>query len=250
MRPAIVRIAALLRMELVGVGAALTRWGLVVLALAAATAWFGAAGHGIGDIHTIIFNALFCVSGLLVSTGSFDCFSDKARKVEYLRLPARPWEKLASKFIVVVPLYLAALFGGYWLVSIAIDTAFAAVGFNGIQHFDPFAAGSTTLVPVFLAIQGLLVLGAIVFDRHALARTLAVMAAVLVLGALSGWILLRLGYPDHFAGWRLVEKIHFHTDSNWFAGKVLPTLLHAAFFYLLPVLAWLAAGIALQKKAV
>ncbi len=250
MRPAIMRIAALLRMELVGVGATLAHWGLVVLVLAAATAWFGAAGHGIGTIHTVIFNVLLCCSGLLVSTGAFDCFSDKARKVDYLLLPARPWEKLASRFIVVVPLYLLALFAGYWLISIAIDTAFAAIGFDGIDHFDPFGAGSTAVLPVFLAIQGLLVLGAIVFDRQALPRTLALIAAVLVLGALAAWIVLRLGYPDHFSGWRLVEKIHFHTDSSWVTGHGLPMLLHAAFFYLLPVLAWLAAGIALQKKAV
>ncbi len=246
----ITRIAALLRLETHGLGRRLLRWGLAVFALAMAAAWIGAARLGVGGVHTLIFDALLCVSGLVVSAGSFACFSDKARRIEYLALPAHPWEKLASKFILLVPLYLLVLFGGYFLIAILIDSLFAAFGLVAIDRFEPFASDALVLVPIFLALQGLWVLGAIVFNQHALARILAAMAAVLVAGALLAYAGLRVGYADHFDGWRLVQKIRFDTSTNWWLGALLPSLLHAAFFYLLPVSGWIAAGIALKKKAV
>jgi hypothetical protein len=221
---------------------------LAILPLVAMLAWFGAVQHGMAAIHAVIFNGLLALGGTLVASSAFWQFRETSSKRIWLALPARTIEKLASKFLLVVPIYLVALYAGYALIAAAVDGLFALSGFHAIDRFEPFAPGQLALVQVYLAAHGVLVLGAAVFDRHPLARTLAVLAALAGGVFVIGYVVLRIAYPDHFDGWQLVEKIRFDTGANPATGRLLPEAMHAAFFFLLPVSMWVAAFFVLKRK--
>lgn len=221
---------------------------LAVLPMAALVAWFGAVQHGVIAIHGVIFNGLLAMSGMLVASAAFWQFRVPSNKRLWLALPARTIEKLASKFLLVVPIYLVALYTGYALIAAAIDGLFALSGFHAIDRFAPFAPGQLVLVQVYLAAHGVLVLGAAVFDRHPLPRTLAVMAGLAGSVFIIVYAALRIAYPEHFDGWQLIEKIRFDTGGNSAAGRLLPEALHAAFFYLLPASMWVSTYFVLKRK--
>ena len=223
-------------------------WPLAILAITTLAAWLVGVRQRVDDIHIVIFDALFCISAVWVCTGCFPSFSNKPDKQAWLALPASTLEKLAGKFVLVVPLYLVALYAGYGLLAAIVNAGFAMLGVTTLADFNPLGPEALTLLPVFLAMHGILVLGAIRFDRFALPRTLLTLALLGLVAAVVLMVVAHLIFPEHFSGWRLVSKIRLDTRGSFMLGEAIPALAAVLFYWLLPIGSWMTAWSMLTRK--
>lgn len=242
------RVLRLVLIDLRQIRRAMLAWPLAILAISALVTWLIGVRQQVADVHVVIFDALFCISAAWVCTGCFREFSNKPDKQAWLALPASTLERLAGKFIMVVPLYLVALYAGYGLVAAAVNSAFAMLGVTTLADFNPLGPAALTLLPVFLAVHGILVVGAVRFDRLALPKTLLVLALVGLVAAGLVMAVAHLVFPEHFSGWRLVSKIRLDTRGSFILGELIPVTAKALFYWVLPIGSWIAAGRMLARK--
>lgn len=143
---------------------------LVVLALLPFTfANTGAAYLG------ILYIGCFVITSL-----AFKDLHDRDKAHTYLLLPCSHLEKFISKWFLTSIAYIVAtliLFYGFLFLSAAINKAMYG---GGIYILGPIQPGFITSMTKYVALQSIILLGATIFKRNVLLKTILVVAGVLL----------------------------------------------------------------------
>ena len=199
--------------------------------------------QGSGAPFALIWYGIFLLGiGYFASSNVISELSTAEGRQAYLTLPASDTEKWLSAWLFSGPIFLIVFTLLYGLVTVLVN-ALLGIWAAPKLAFDPFGDGALHLMQIYLlGINPVALLGGIVFNRFAFAKTAGIAAAVSVAFGLLTMLTVRIIYNDHFTGFftPVGDGPNVHVDnpfeasgigSAWVTIAVATTLLLAASYF-------------------
>lgn len=169
------------------------------------------------EFHYIWFGIILIGGGAFFTSLAYTQLGTKPTRLFYLNLPASALEKFSAKWLVTAIIYPIVIWGLYLLFSWLVNKIH--IGYTDGKPFTMLPAfGKTTwiLMKIYLVVQSIFLLGAIVFHRYAIFKTafsMLILGAFLVLATYIGF---RIIFPEMFVGWSAPEpptSVYNFTDA-------------------------------------
>lgn len=169
------------------------------------------------EFHYIWFAIVLIGGGSFFTSLAYTQFGTKPTRLFYLNLPASILEKFSAKWFVTAIIYPIVIWGLYLVFSWLVNKIH--IGYTDGKPFTTLPAFGTitwTFIKIYLVVQSIVLLGAVVFHRYAIFKTafsILVLQAFLVLFV---YICSRIIFPEMFVGWSAPEspdRVYSFTDT-------------------------------------
>ncbi len=201
-----------------------------------------AAEGGEPSFFIKIYNLALIVAGFIWAASSLPENKTPDGRQSFLTLPASDAEKWLGTYLYSGPAFFVVYTLGYLILTLVTGLVLAVFQLGVPPAFNPFSAEmGEGIATYFLIVQPIGMLGAIVFDKSASAKTVG--AALLVQAALAfiGLLVFRIVFHEYFSGFFTVDADSFNfegdgininlEDYGWWAGAALGLyLLTVAYF--------------------
>lgn len=194
-----------------------------IILLIIAVIFLGIAGNGLGwaynrekGFNEFAYPFYLLVAGFILTSLSFTEMNRPDSKLFYLTLPSSTLEKFISRWLITGLGFATGFTLIYW-VSIAFAKSLGITIFDfDIGDFNFFQRENLLVFQIYLAIQTIVLLGAIYFRKYAIFKT--ILSTVLVVGliAVTSLLIFRLVMYDMFDG-----LYHFSPYME-IDGKMMP----------------------------
>ncbi|MBR9921081.1 MAG: hypothetical protein GYB31_09595 [Bacteroidetes bacterium] len=200
------------------------------------------------EYHMIWFGLNLLIGGFLFSSYAFNNMSTDAGKQFYLSLPASNLEKFLSKYLITAILFPLVLWLSYWLFSRVADTLFFERKGLEMLSFELFGYTTWLVIKIYFVLQGIFLLGSIVFIKLAIVKIS--LATSLYLGSIAGiaclFALMLFGQNVFTEGPPFEPGEGFKT----FLETDFVTIVKVLFWGILPALTVVLAFLKLKEKEV
>jgi len=204
----------------------------------------GFQDHEFLNIYYIWYPIFLLIGGFIFTSYAFSQLDDKPGAHHYLTLPASTLEKFVSKWLITSVGFAFAYTVAFWLAATIINMISQAVynatpySFSFFNSFDGFETETPFLfVKIYLAVQTLYLVGAIIFRKYVVFKTPLAILAITLAFALVITIIGRVVLWDWFDGWMEIERFNLRpneTLENFFDGK-FENLGWFSLWFLLPL---------------
>jgi hypothetical protein len=150
-------------------------------------------------IHEVLFGIFLVAGGLIFTSMAFQDMHHPLERYQYLMLPCSNLERFLSRYLLTGPLlilYVVIVFSGMdWIANLLTDA------WKGAREplFSPFSTSALVLMRVYLGVHIVMLTGAICFRSYSLIKTVLSLLLLLVGFAATGYVSLRIFYPDAFS---------------------------------------------------
>lgn len=206
------------------------------------------------DFHYVWFGILLLGGGALFSSVAFSRLTTKPARLFYLNLPASTYEKFASKWLITAILYPLVMWTVYLLFAWFINKVHFAYTQTPFTPLPAFGIITWLFIKIYLVAQTVFLLGAVIFHRYAIFKTIFSLLVLEITLAFFGYICLRILFPDMFEGWIAPgppDRMYEFTDSfKTFVDTQLVGMLKKLFWLMLGPLMLLIGFFKLKEKEV
>jgi len=206
------------------------------------TAFDEGSQAGNPPFYLIWYGIFICIIGFIGTTKAIPEFTSSDGRQSFLTLPASNTEKWVAAYLYTGPIFFLVFSLGFWLLTLLTSAVLGTAGYEPYQALQLFTEDSWALAKgYFLVIHPVALLGGIVFNRFAAAKTIGVNLVVLLLVAAVALLSVRIVFRDHFTGF--FTQVNGHgfnanfdpTNADWFPVVMLVLtglLLVASYFRL------------------
>lgn len=196
------------------------------------------SNDGWQDFHQTWFTILLYAGGFLFTSVAFSHFANKTSRQFHLALPASTLEKFTSKWLISAILYPIAIICIYQLYAWGLELFTDNYVGVKIDPFTPFNKEYSLLIRIYIVLQSIFLLGATVFHRYSIFKTLFSLAVIGLFLALFTFICMRLVFAEYWTG-PFTPGPEGPMPSEafiaWIEGPFTTTMLNVFWWVLAPV---------------
>lgn len=252
------RLIALMRLDFVTKNKSYIYGALGFLAVYCLFNFFGAVDGDPRDteFHANFFPVFLIGFGLILSSFAFQEMNAPLERQTYLTLPASNLEKMTSKWILTFILFPIVFTLAYWILSIFVDRIIEFFFLMEIPRFRPTGEETIFFIKIYMAIQGLYVIGSVIFNKYALVKTGIGLFVMTILSILVMVLCVRIIFMDHFDPWSMNvnKEIRVSREVQPSFVRFIEGPFQSLGLYLfwigLPILSWIVAFFKLKEKEV
>ncbi len=217
---------------------------LIVMALVVAFLLFSANVYaddpddGAAWFNKTWYPVILFLGGFLFTSVSFQEFVGDAQRQFYLNLPASNLEKFAGKWLITAGVFPIAYTLLYQILSLLIGAWVKHLYNFEFEILPLFGAFQRGYLQLYIVLQSIFLIGAIVFHRYAIVKTSfgLLLIGLALLASFYGCV--RLLFPEYFDGFEVINpgpqlKEGF---NDWIAGPFWTALQYAFYLLLWPVM--------------
>lgn len=152
------------------------------------------------QFHQIFYPILLLGGGFIFTSISFSELYVVQQRQSYLNLPASTLEKFLSKYLISGIGFITLTALAYWIFSIIIDGISRYFFDYSFHTFKPFGEHNQLFFKIYLGVQTIFFLGAILFRKYNFFKTVASAFVVIIILEIIAVILFRIVFYDMFDG--------------------------------------------------
>ncbi len=170
-------------------------------------------------LFMIFYYFLIVVYGYLATSASLPEMRDAEGRQSYLTLPASNLEKWFTTWLFTGPLFVLVASLVYSLLTVLVNVILVALQLPPNIPFELFSeATGETIKMYLLLVHPLALLGAIMFNRWAFAKTIGILLLVAFGVAILAFITFRIVYADAFSGLLSFDGEQLEANMNFSFG--------------------------------
>lgn len=214
--------------------------------------WAEDRDSDIYEFHEIYFPLILLAGGFIFTSIIFKDLDDSNKALLYLTLPASNFEKFLSKWLLCVICFPIIALTGYWLFSLIAAGLSQSLFDFGTPSFNPFGAEEWFFVKLYVVLQSIFFIGAIVFRKYVAVKTIGSLFIIEIIFAALIFLLFRILFASEFQGLFNIQDggalgepsqgfIDFMKGPAWTTAQYL-------FWLVMPLLFWTVTFFKLKEK--
>ena len=205
-----------------------------------------------GAVQNGVFIIGLFIGGGIFSNSMFQEFSSPQSGMWLLSIPATHTEKVITSILMSTLLFLSVYIPLFYLADFLYLSVINTQGYQNILNL--FKDNFYQFFFIYLLINGFILLGSVIFNKHSFIKTLLAGVLIIVLFNYINSFILELLIPDM----SVVSSIAFDSFLFRHQGENVKVLLpenvdsiNSIFIrIILPVLIWITVGLKLKEKQI